>query len=127
MRTRHVLVTLFFTGLLSAVLTAQVTVRRGAVVYHGSASHTTAPATVVEKTVREATPEGQKMVDEDIDPDSARGKQLLVKMNQRIRQAIKSVAATESRDMVTRKEDLTDDQGRDVVDLTDLVVDKIKE
>lgn len=127
MRTCHLIVSLFLTGLLTASLAAQVTVVRGAVVYHGSASNTTAPATVVEKDLRDATPEWQQILDESIDPDSARGKQLIVKMNQRIRQAVKAVAASESRDMVTRKKDLTDDRGREVVDLTEKVIDKIQE
>ncbi|MEZ6037964.1 MAG: hypothetical protein R3F29_10815 [Planctomycetota bacterium] len=114
-------------SMLSAGLSAQVTVKRGAVVYTGSASNTTAPATIDEKEVRESTPEWKKMQDEDIDPDSAHGKQLIVKMNQRIREAVKSVASAESRDMVTRKQDMKDDQGREVVDLTQKVVDKINE
>lgn len=112
---------------LGVALPAQVTLHRGAVVYQGSASNTTAPATIDDEKVRDATPEWQQIVDEDIDVDSARGKQLLVKMNQRIRDAVKAVATAESRDMVTRKRDLKDDQGREVVDLTDKVVDKIKQ
>ena len=107
-------------------LAAQVKVKRGAVVYTGSASNTTAPATVSEKKLRKATPEWQKIQDEDIDTDSARGKQLIVKMNQRIRRAVKNVASAESRDMVTRKRDLKDAQGRDVVDLTQKVIDELE-
>jgi hypothetical protein len=42
--------------------------KRGAVVYHGSASNTTAPATIEETTVRDATPEWRKIQAEGIDP-----------------------------------------------------------
>ena len=108
-----------------APLAAQVTVRKGAVVYHGSASNTSAPATVHACKVKEATPEWRRIQNEGIDPDSAQGKQLLVQMNNRIRDAIKEVAESESRDMVTRKDDITDKQGRDVLDLTDKVVSKV--
>jgi hypothetical protein len=106
---------------------AQVTVKKGAVVYHGSASNTSAPAIVDDGKVKEATPEWKKIQAEGIDTDSAHGKQLLVQMNNRIRTAIKSVADSESRDMVARKDDITDKRGRDVLDLTDKVVSKLGE
>lgn len=106
-------------------LLAQVTVKSGAVVYHGSASNTSAPATIDEAKVREATPEWKKMQAEAIDPDSAQGKQLVVRMNTRIQDAVRSVAAAENRDLVTRKDDISDRQGRDVVDLTDKVARKV--
>jgi hypothetical protein len=112
-------------GLVAASLAAQVTVKKGAVVYHGSASNTSAPATIQESKVKEATPEWKKIQAEGIDTDSAQGKQLLVAMNNRIKEAVKAVAETESRDMVTRKCDLTDKQGRDVTDLTEKVVTKV--
>lgn len=105
----------------------QVTLEKGAVVYQGSAANTSAPATIKEDEVRDATPEWQKIEDEGIDPDSARGRQLIAKMNKRIRSAVKSVAGAESRDMVTREKDLKDAKGREVVDLTDEVVAKLKE
>lgn len=124
---RHLLSLCSFALLVLVPLPAQVTVKRGAVVYHGSASNTSAPATVQESKVKEATPEWQRMQNEGIDADSAQGKQLLVQMNKRIRDAIKDVAAAEGRDMVTRKDDITDRQGRDVVDLTDKVVAKVGE
>jgi hypothetical protein len=127
MRIRLLSLLVLLFGLASTPLTAQVTLERGAVVYLGSASNTSAPATVVESKLRDATPEWKTIVDEDIDVDSARGKQLIVKMNKRIREAVKAVAASESRDLVTRKKDLKDDQGRSPVDLTDKVVEKIEE
>ncbi len=108
-------------------LVAQVGVKKGAVVYHGSASNTSAPATISESKVKEATPEWKRIQAESIDTDSAQGKQLLVQMNNRIREAAKSVAEAEGRDMVARKDDITDAQGRDVIDLTDKVIAKVAE
>lgn len=113
--------------LLVAPAWAQVGVKKGAVVYHGSASNTSAPATIDETKAREATAEWKKIQAEGIDTTSAHGKQLLVQMNNRIREAVKSVAETEGRDMVARKDDITDKQGREVVDLTDKVVAKLGE
>lgn len=127
MSTKHLIVTIFLTAFLAGAASAQVTLKRGAVVYTGSAANTTAPATVDEMELREATPEWQKIEDQGIDPESARGKQLITKMNKRIRSAVQSIATVEGRDLVTRKKDMEDDRGRDVVDLTDLVVSKIKE
>jgi hypothetical protein len=121
------IVSLFLSAILSAAASAQVTLKKGAVVYTGSAANTTAPATVNEKKVRAATPEWQKIVDEGIDPQSARGKQLITRMNSRINQAVESIADSESKDMVTRKKDLKDDRGRKVTDLTSKVVAKIQE
>lgn len=114
-------------ALFAAPLLAQVSVKSGAVVYQGSASNTSAPATIDEGRVREATPEWKKMQAEGIDPSSAQGKQLVVKMNNRIQDAVRSVASAENRDMVTRKDDITDKQGKDVADLTDKVCSKVAE
>lgn len=113
--------------LFAAPAHAQVGVKKGAVIYHGSASNTSAPATIDEAKVREATAEWKKIQSEGIDQSSAHGKQLLAQMNNRIREAVKSVAETEGRDMVSRKDDITDKQGRDVADLTDKVVGKLGE
>lgn len=106
---------------------AQVTLKRAAVVYFGNSSNTTAPATVDEVKVRDATKEWQRIQAEGIDPDSAQGKQLLQQLNQKVREAVKAVAADESRDLVVRKDDITDRKGRDVADLTDKVVAKLSE
>jgi Skp family chaperone for outer membrane proteins len=97
------------------------------VVYVGSASNTSAPAIVDEAKLRDATAEWQRIQSEGIDPDSAQGKQLIVRMNQRIRDAVKGIAESQGRDMVVRKGDITDRQGRDVVDLTDQVVSRLGE
>lgn len=118
--------TLLLAVLLASSISAQVTLKKKAVVYVGSASNTSAPATLDAAKVRLATPEWKKIQSSGIDPNSARGKQLITKMNLRIRQAVKAVADAEGRDMVTRKKDLKDDRGRDVVDLTDLVITEIE-
>lgn len=108
--------------LLVASLTCQVTLKRGAVVFHGSASNTSAPATIDEGRVKAATKEWQKIEAEGIDVTSAQGKQLLAQMNAKIREAVKAVASAEGRDMVARKDDISDRQGREVADLTDKVI-----
>lgn len=113
--------------LFAAPAHAQVGVKKGAVIYHGSASNTSAPATIDEGKVRDATAEWKKIQSEGIDLSSAHGKQLLAQMNNRIREAVKSVAESEGRDMVSRKDDITDKQGREVADLTDKVVGKLGE
>lgn len=120
----HLLLVLF--AIAGSVL-AQVGVKKGAVVYHGSASNTSAPAVIEESRVRESTREWKKMQVEGIDADSAQGRQLMAQMNNRIRDAVKQIAVAESRDMVTRKDDITDKHGKDVVDLTDKVASKVAE
>ncbi|MCA8952102.1 MAG: hypothetical protein KDE27_21510 [Planctomycetes bacterium] len=114
-------------ALMAGMLSAQVTLKRGAVVYFGSAANTTAPATIDLDKVKSATEQWQKIEADGIDPDSARGKQLIQEMNKVIREAVKSIARDESRDLVVREKDITDDQGREVVDLTKKVVEKIEE
>lgn len=122
---RITIYTMLFSAVLAASAVGQVSLKKKAVVYIGSAANTSAPATVVAKKVRAATPEWRKIVGSGIDPNSARGKQLITKMNERIRNAVQSVAGAENRDMVTRKKDMRDARGRDVVDITDLVIDEL--
>ncbi len=105
----------------------QVTLKRGAVVYCGSGSNTTAPAVIDEARVKEATREWQKIQSEGIDHGSAQGKQLLQQMSAKVREAVKAVASDESRDLVVRKDDISDKQGKDVSDLTDKVISKLGE
>ena len=123
----YMLLTVLVTALMTGTATAQVTLKRGAVVYFGSAANTTAPATIDLEKVKDATEEWKKIKADGIDPDSARGKQLTQKMNKAIREAVKAVASDESRDLVVRKKDISDKQGREVVDLTKKVVEKIEE
>lgn len=123
---RPALCSLFFAFLVCAgSLGAQVTLKRGAVVYTGSAANTSSPAHIDEVRAKQATREWQRIQNEGIDPESALGKQLLQQMNSKIREAAKAVAQDESRDLVVRKDDVSDAQGKDVVDLTDKVVGKL--
>jgi len=108
-------------------LAAQVTLKRSAVVYCGNASNTSAPATIDETRVKEATKEWRKIQADGIDHSSAQGKQLLQQMNNTVREAVKAVAGDASRDLVVRKDDITDSKGREVADLTDKVVAKLAE
>lgn len=117
---------ILFASLL-APLSAQVTLKRGAVVFCGNASNTSAPATIDETRVKEATKEWRKIQSDGIDHSSAQGKQLLQQMNNAVREAVKAVAGDTGRDLVVRKDDITDKQGRDVSDLTDKVIAKLAE
>lgn len=123
----HILSTVLSMVFLAGSLAAQVTLKRGAVVYFGSAANTTAPAVVDETKVKEATKEWQKIQSDGIDVDSAQGKQLLQQMNAKVREAVKAIATDESRDLVVREKDISDKQGKDIVDLTDKVVAKLTE
>lgn len=120
-------VSAFLLAGLALPLSAQVTLKRSAVVYLGNASNTTAPATIDETKAKEATKEWKKIQADGIDQDSAQGKQLLQQINNKVREAVKTVASDESRDLVVRKDDISDKKGRDVVDLTDKVVAKLGE
>ncbi len=124
---RHLSRALFAVLLAAVPALAQVTLKKGGVVFHGSAANCSAPATIDETKVKEATAEWKKIQAEGIDQGSAHGKQLLVQMNKSIRAAVKAVAESESRDMVARKDDIADKRGRDVLDLTDKVVAKLGE
>ncbi|MCA8976870.1 MAG: OmpH family outer membrane protein [Planctomycetes bacterium] len=123
----HLFSTALVMAFMASAISAQVTLKRGAVVYAGSAANTTAPATIDEKKVQEATEEWKKIEADGIDLDSARGKQLVQKMNAKVREAVKAIATDESRDLVVRKDDIIDDKGHEVVDLTDKVVKKLED
>lgn len=110
---------------LAMPLSAQVTLKRGAVVYTGSGGNTTAPATIDEARVKAATREWQRIQSEGIDLDSAQGKQLVHQMNSKVLEAVRSAAQEESRDLVVGKDDISDRRGKDVVDLTDKVIGKL--
>lgn len=110
---------------LAMPLSAQVTLKRGAVVYTGSGGNTTAPATIDEARVKAATREWQRIQSEGIDLDSAQGKQLVHQMNSKVLEAVRTVAQEESRDLVVGKDDISDRRGKDVVDLTDKVIGKL--
>jgi hypothetical protein len=122
--TRAALLLVFLSGL-SVPGLAQVTLKDAAVVYFGCASNATAPATLDEAKVREATPEWQTIKNEDVKKGTARYKILVADMDKRIREAVKSVATKDGRDVVVRSGDIDDAKGKTVTDITDAVVAKL--
>ena len=107
---------------LSFTAVAQVTLKQDAVVYSGSASNTTAPASIDEARVRKATPEWQTIESEGVRRGSARYLLLIAEMDKRIRSAVQKAATKTSKDLVVRSGDVTDTKGKTVVDLTDDVI-----
>jgi hypothetical protein len=115
----------FLLQALAVGASAQVDLKDAAVVYFGSSANTTAPATLDEARVREATTEWQTIKAEGVRPGSARYILLAAEMDKRIREAVKSAAGEAGRDLVVRSNDIDDARGREVLDLTDKVVGKL--
>jgi hypothetical protein len=115
----------FLLQALAVGASAQVDLKDAAVVYFGSSANTTAPATLDEARVREATIEWQTIKAEGVRPGSARYILLAAEMDKRIRDAVKSAAGEAGRDLVVRSNDIDDARGREVLDLTDKVVGKL--
>lgn len=101
---------------------AQVDLKSDAVVYFGSASNTSAPATIDEQKVREATQEWKTIQAEGVRRGSARYMLLVAEMEKRIRDAAQRAAAAASKDLVVRTGDITQANGRAVTDLTANVI-----
>jgi len=110
----------------AACAVGQVKLHKEHVVYLGCAANTTAPATLVAADVRAATPEWILIERDGVDLQSARGRQLVVRMSRRIREAVREVAVQQGRDLVVRARDVKDDHGRDVRDLTAAVVAQLQ-
>ena len=104
---------------------AQVDLKRDAVVYFGSASNTSAPATINEAQVRKATPEWQKIQAEGVRRGSARYILLMGQMDKRIRAATQKAASATGQDLVVRKGDISDRQGKTVTDVTQDVISNL--
>lgn len=111
--------------LMAVSLAGQVDVKQDAVVYVGSASNTSAPATIDEVKVREATPEWQKIQAEGVRRGSARYILLVGEMDKRIRAAAQKAATAASKDLVVRSGDITNDHGKTVTDLTASVIQNL--
>lgn len=111
----------------AAPLQAQVDLKGDALVYCGSASNTTAPASIDEDRARQATPEWQTIKNEGVRKGSARYKLLIAEADKRIRTAAREVASSRGKDLVVRAGDVADAKGKDVVDITDAVVDKLSQ
>lgn len=108
--------------LCSAAATSQVDVKADAVVYFGSASNTSAPATIDEQKVREATPEWQTIQSEGVRRGTARYILLTAEMDKRIRDAAQKAAAAASKDLIVRSGDITNARGKTATDLTTNVI-----
>ena len=124
-RTARLLQSALFLLAMKASLLAQVDLKDTAVVYFGSAANTTAPASLDETKVREATAEWQTIKSEGVRAGSARYLLLVGEMDKRIRDAVKSVAGEAGKDLVVRANDIENQRGREVVDITDKVVGKL--
>ena len=101
---------------------AQVDLKQDAVVFTGSASNTSAPATIDESKVKHATPEWQTIEGEGVRRGSARYILLSAEMDKRIRDAAKKAATAESKDLIVRSGDVLNNRGKTVADLTDKVI-----
>lgn len=110
------------TLLCSATVHAQVDLKTDSVVYFGSASNTSAPATIDEQKVREATQEWKTIQAEGVRRGSARYILLTAEMDKRIRDAAQKAAAAASKDLIVRSGDITNNRGKTVTDLTTNVV-----
>jgi|SwirhirootsSR3_FD_contig_31_25452294_length_559_multi_3_in_0_out_0_2 hypothetical protein len=104
---------------------AQVDLKTDHVVYFGSASNTSAPATIDEQKVREATPEWQTILADGVRRGSARYILLVADMDKRIRDAAQKAAAAASKDLVVRSGDITNNHGKSVTDLTASVIQNL--
>lgn len=112
---------------LGAVAPAQgVALKKDAVVYFGSASNTTAPASIDEEKVKEATQEWKTIQSEGVKKGTARYKLLVAEMDKRIRTAVKAVAGSASHDLVVGKGGVENARGKDVADITAEVIGKLE-
>jgi hypothetical protein len=120
------LLVLAMVSLTAAEATAQVELKADAVTYFGSASNTSAPATIDETKVREATPEWQTIQAEGVRRGSARYILLVGEMDKRIREAAQKAAADASKDLVVRSGDISNNRGKKPADLTTQVIAQFK-
>ncbi len=108
--------------LCAAIGKAQVDLKADAVVYFGSACNTSAPATIDEQKVREATPEWQTILADGVRRGTARYILLTAEMDKRIREAAQKAAASLSKDLVVRAGDILNANGKAPTDLTTTVI-----
>ncbi len=112
---------------LGAVAPAQgVALRKDAVVHLGSATNTTAPASIDKDKGKEATPEWKTIQSEGGKKGTARYKLLVAEMDKRIRAAVKAVASSGSHDLVVGKGGVENVRGKDVADITTEVIGKLE-
>jgi len=104
-----------------------VRLSRGAQTIVGSAAFCTQPATISKAQVQAATPEGQEIRRENVQPGSARYKLLESRMHQRILRVCQRVAREAGCDLVVRSGDIADARGLQVQDLTADVVQAMRD
>ena len=109
--------------MLTAVANGQgIGTRSSAMVFHGSPTNCSQPATIDHKKVRKATPEWQTIRSEGVRRGSGRYDLLISAMNSRVTRACRNAAEASGRDCVVRKGDITDRRGLSVRDLTEQVL-----
>ncbi len=127
MKHRRAALTLVATLMLAVVASAHgfvqgIKVKSSAVVFYGSATTCSQPATIDYKKVRAATPEWKTIRSQGVRKGSARYDLLISAMNNRLKRACKSAAEAVGRDCVVRKGDIQDARGLSVRDLTKAVM-----
>ncbi len=123
--------TYLLTSLCVALLSLQawaqgIDVKSRALVLSGSSRNCTAPASIDYKKVRLETPEWQTIRGDGVRKGSARYTLLLNKMDKRIKDSCKAVAAEKGKDCVIRKGDVTDARGLKVTDMTSEVINRLQ-
>ena len=103
-----------------------IVTKRSAAVLFGSAAQCSQPASIDLERVRKRTPEWKTIRAEGVRKDSARYNLLMSEMSQRIQRACKKVGEENARDCIVDRDDIVDDRGLEVVDLTDEVVDALE-
>ncbi|MHC4851702.1 MAG: hypothetical protein ACYTF5_06750 [Planctomycetota bacterium] len=123
MQHRRAALIVLATLMLAVVTAAQgIKTKRSAVVFYGSPTTCSQPATIDYKKVRKATPEWKTIRSEGVRKGSARYDLLISAMNSRIKRACKSAAEAAGRDCVVREGDIKDARGLSVQDLTKGVI-----
>lgn len=98
----------------------------GAVVFHGSSSNASHPATIDMKKVEKETPEYKTIKSEGVKKGSARYEILLSKMHERIKNAARLAAEARGCDCVVRSDDVKDARGLALIDLSKEVIDLLE-
>ena len=95
-----------------------VVLRSGAVLYHGSAHFSSRPATFDMDKVSAAMSEWQEIQSKRLRPGSARYSQLRSKMHRNLVAACKKAAMKRGYDLIVRSDDIKDEGGFVIKDLT---------
>lgn len=103
-----------------------VELKSSSTVYFGTASTSTQPATIDFEKVRDATPEWKTIRSEGVKKGTARYSLLMSDLSARVQRACRKVAEAEGRDCVVGHRDIKEDNGLEVKDITDEVVDKLE-